>query len=348
MSNSEIEIIMPEPGAPQRRSPGTVEHYREPEHRWTLDQLQASWLAGHNTSKATFDEYTRDFEQYRRWCESVDLDPLTVGLPEVQMYGEYLARLTSAHGKPLAARTRTRKINAVSSFYRHAAQSGAVAYNPARDAQRPKYDRKHSPTQSINEADARRMLASVRKLPQRVMHPQAFLLVISSMIDLGARVSEVCNLDVDDIGTRRGMRVLTMRAKGNKIRVRPVTAQFAPILDDWLGLRPKVEGEPAMIVDNRGKRVTRNQIYELIKRLAKHAGIVEADRVTPHSCRHAFNEIAKARGASLESRRIALGHESEATTALYDHQGADLATDPAHLVSAATFTNHYDEDDEEQ
>jgi integrase/recombinase XerD len=66
-------------------------------------------------------------------------------------------------------------------------------------------------------------------------------------------------------------------------------------------------------------------------------GVLDPHRITPHSTRHAFNTIAKARGATLEQRQHALAHASADTTQLYDHTNDSLAGDPAHLVATATF-----------
>lgn len=332
-----VEIVGPGQGS------GSLVHYEPP--RWGVDQLVASWLAQFE-SAATRESYRGDMRQYLGWCGSAGLDPLNVGLPEIQVFGEHLRRSGSGRGRQYAARTITRKINAVSSFYLYCSRAGALPYNPARDARRPSYDRSYSPTHGISNEQARAMLAAAVTLRQRVMPPRALHLAMCLMVDLGARVSEVCGLDWSALGREDGVRTVTLHAKGSKKRVRPIPAQLGPVVDAWRVQCPPDAGA-AMLVDKRHRRITRNQIYQLIKRLAREAGIPDADEITPHSCRHAFKRIGEERGADLESLRAALGHASLTTTQLYGQQRRDLATDPAHLVSASTWTP-MDTDENEQ
>ncbi len=304
--------------------------------RWSLDQLVASWLASYTASESTAAAYRRDIRQFLGWCATFSVAPLSVRVPEAQLYLHFLTEVGDGdRDEQYKPRTINRKLSAVSSFYDHLVESHVIAVNPFR-IRRPQYDRHHSPTQSINEADARKMLALAPQLPQQVMDPAAFHLLMCLLIDLGARVSEVCNANLDDVRKQDGKRVLHMRAKNNKERVRPITAAIAPLLDTWLHERNPTKHVPALLVDADGDRVTRQQVYRLLKRLALAADVEEAHRVTPHSARHAFNTIARQRGADLSTRRTALGHASASTTELYDHQGADVDNDPAHQVSAAT------------
>ncbi len=331
------EIIMPGHQPETWNSPHqeAIQPWQD-QPRWSLDQLVASWLATFTVSENTVAAYRRDLRQYLGWCATYSVAPLAVRVPEAKMYLNYLANVGNEDDeKPYGPRTINRKLSAASSFYSHLVESSVVSANPFR-IRRPTFDRRHSPTQSISEADARAMLAHAPQLPQNVMAPAALHLVMCLLIDLGARVSEVCNVDLDDVRKRDSTRVLNLRAKGNKIRVRPITASIAPVLDTWLHQRKPGKDATALFIDTRVHRVTRQQVYALFQRLALAADIEEAHRVTPHSARHAFNTIARQRGAALSTRRIALGHASASTTELYDHQGADLDTDPAHQVSAAT------------
>jgi integrase len=76
-------------------------------------------------------------------------------------------------------------------------------------------------------------------------------------------------------------------------------------------------------------------VSRFVRRAAHAAGLPAADRITPHSFRHAWATIARERGASLEERQHALGHADPRTTQRYDRARASLDRDPSYLVAAA-------------
>lgn len=298
--------------------------------------LIAAWLGSFADSGATRAAYARDLREYVEWCTRRELDPLGVRLPEVQMYAAELAAATNPRtGRAFAASTRARKIAAVSSWYTFLVRAGAIDANPARDAARPRYDRQHSPTASVSERQAAQMLTASRDYRHRSLPPEAVALVMMLLIDLGIRVSELCHADLADLGQRDGLRVLTVRMKGGKVRTRPIPAPLVPVLDAYLAQRPDAD-TGALVVTRHGERINRHQIFRLVQTMAAEAGVPMPQRITPHSMRHTFNTIARERGAALEDRRDALGHSSAAVTQLYDHVAVSLTRDPAHLVAVAT------------
>ncbi|MEV5535845.1 tyrosine-type recombinase/integrase [Saccharopolyspora shandongensis] len=302
----------------------------------TVAALIAAWLGSFADSGATRAAYARDLREYVEWCTRRELDPLGVRLPEVQMYAAELAAATNPRtGRAFAASTRARKIAAVSSWYTFLVRAGAIDANPARDAARPRYDRQHSPTASVSERQAAQMLTASRDYRHRSLAPEVVALVMMLLIDLGIRVSELCHADLADLGQRDGLRVLTVRMKGGKVRTRPIPAPLVPVLDAYLAQRPDAD-TGALVVTRRGERINRHQIFRLVQTMAAEAGVPMPQRITPHSMRHTFNTIARERGAALEDRRDALGHSSAAVTQLYDHVAVSLTRDPAHLVAVAT------------
>ena len=303
----------------------------------SIRALIAAWLGSFTDSADTRAAYGRDLRDYIEWCTRRQLDPLEVRLPEVQMYAAELAAATNPRtGRPYAASTRARKLAAVSSWYTFLVRAGAIDANPARDAARPRYDRQHSNTASVSVQQAGQMLAASSQYQHRSLGPQGAALVMMLLIDLGIRVSELCNANLADLGQRDGMRMLTVLMKGGKVRTRPIPQPLVPVLDAYLAVRPQ-DGDPeALVVTRDGKRINRHQVYRLVQVVAARAGVPMPKRITPHSMRHAFNTIAREAGAPLEDRRDALGHSSAAITQLYDHVALSLSRDPAHLVAAAT------------
>ncbi|MCI2423741.1 tyrosine-type recombinase/integrase [Saccharopolyspora sp. K220] len=303
----------------------------------TVGALVAAWLASFADSADTRAAYARDLREYLEWCARRRLDPLAARLPEVQMYGTELAAAPHPRtGRTPAAATRARKLAAISSWYTFLVRAGAIDANPARDAARPRYDRRHSTTTSVSERQAAAMVAVGGHREHRTLGRECAALIMALLIDLGVRVSELCHAELADLGQRDGMRVLTVRMKGGKVRTRAIPIQLAPLLDAYLAARPADGDRAALLVTRAGRRINRHQVFRLVQAVAAEAGVPMPRRITPHSMRHAFNTIARERGAPLEDRRDALGHSSAAITQLYDHVALSPTRDPAHLVAAAT------------
>jgi integrase len=76
-------------------------------------------------------------------------------------------------------------------------------------------------------------------------------------------------------------------------------------------------------------------VFRLVRRLAQQAGIEAADRLSPHSLRHAFATTARAEGVPLEDVQDAMGHADPRTTRRYDRDRHNLDRDPAYTIAAA-------------
>ena len=84
-----------------------------------------------------------------------------------------------------------------------------------------------------------------------------------------------------------------------------------------------------------GCGIDRHTIARFVRRAARAAGLPAAEKITPHSFRHAWATVARERGASLEERQYALGHADPRTTQRYDRARQSLDRDPSYLVAAA-------------
>ncbi|WP_051898216.1 tyrosine-type recombinase/integrase [Sciscionella sediminilitoris] len=328
---------------PATEPPRPVEIYLPPTG-YRLDQLVASFLADPRFGANTAEAYRRDLRTFLQWCDRNELDPLTLGLPEINVFSTWLKQTPSERtGRVRSDRTIARAVNAISSFYTYLNRAGAMHYQPAAGAGRPKVERKQSRTRPLTEQQAASLCRLAPDEAPRTWPPLCAQLTMHLLVDLGARVSELCNADLGHLGYRvdgtgTEWRVIELRMKGGKLRYRPVPLQLTPLLDAWLAARIAAPDQQALLVDRDGDRVTRARVDTLVKTLAAAANVPQPHEISPHSARHAFNTIARLRGASLEGRQHALGHASPETTQLYDHAGESLAADPAHLVASATFT----------
>lgn len=288
-----------------------------------VQQLVWAWLL-RQRSVNTVEAYARDLREWLAWCRERDLDPLAVRRGGADAYGRWLE-----HERGLAGRTAARKLASVSSWYEYLTEEEVLDVNRVRRANRPEINRDESSTGSLTESEARAMVAAAVRDHGR--HRARTAAVIALMLAVGPRVSEVCALTLASLGWERGMRTVRIVGKGGKIRARRLPEEAAPILDAYLAERGDAPG-PLFLTDGE-KAMGRDAVAELVKRIARQAGLYRPERVTPHTLRHTFATLAKERGASMDEIQEALGHASARTTQIYVHAAARLESDPAVRVA---------------
>ena len=290
----------------------------------------AAWLWSYRESAHTRAAYRRDVEDFARWCAGRDLDPLAVRRPDLDAYAANLANLNMPRsGRPMAPASVARRLAALSSWYAYLHDAGAVGHNPMQRVRRPRVDHDHTSTVGMSAAEAAALLRASASDP--VLGPRTGGALAGFLVAIGARVSEVCALDVTDLGFDSGHRTVRLRMKGGKTRTRAVPPGLAAQLD---GLADGRTDGPLFRTQD-GLRMDRHTIARFVRRSARAAGLPAAEKITPHSFRHAWATVARERGASLEERQFALGHADPRTTQRYDRARQSLDRDPSYLVAAA-------------
>jgi integrase/recombinase XerD len=133
----------------------------------------------------------------------------------------------------------------------------------------------------------------------------------------GARVSEVTNLDIDDLIDPTMIRLF---GKGSKERVVPVGRYAQRALQNYLvRTRPllvsKGKGTPSVFLNQRGSRLSRQSVWQIISDAAEAANL--AVEISPHTLRHSFATHLLEGGADVRVVQELLGHSSVATTQIY-------------------------------
>jgi len=133
----------------------------------------------------------------------------------------------------------------------------------------------------------------------------------------GMRVSELVNLDLADVDTGSGF--VRPFGKGKKERMVPIYPGAAHSVDEYVkDVRPRYVHngvEKALFVNQRGERLTRQGLWQILKGYARLAGMEH--RVTPHTLRHSFATHMLNGGADLRSVQELLGHANISTTQIY-------------------------------
>lgn len=275
--------------------------------------LTAGYLAGYE-NPATRSAYAGDLRQWFAWCATANLDALSARRPHVQLYASQL------HEQGLAPGTVARRLSVLGGLYRYAVDEGFLGESPVARVRRPKVPQE-SPTLGLDRAELTAMLAAAVRTG-RVEHALLSLLALN-----GLRVSEACGADVTSLGHERGHRVLRITRKGGKHQLVPLAPPTASAVDAAAGER--LDGP--LLLNRRGRRLTRQQAWTIVRQLAAAAGITK--RVHPHSCRHAFCTLALDAGVDIRTVQVAAGHANPSTTARYDRARRDLDGAAAYAVA---------------
>jgi integrase/recombinase XerD len=297
------------------------------------------WLANRRLAEHTRTAYRRDVLAWLAWCADRDLNPLDVTFLDANAYARDLEDPET--GRAYAASTVARKMSAVSSWYDFLTKVRAITLNPVDGADRPSVDRDHSRTIgfSTSEAAALKREADLEPWTAR-LRTRA---LIRALLDLGLRVAEITGAVVGELGYDSGWRIIKLTLKGGKIRRRRIPPDLGAAIDAMLAERGELPPDAPLFATRTGRALTRGAVFRLVRRLARRAGIGSWDKVSPHSCRHAFATIALGAGVPLEEVQDAMGHADPRTTRRYDRDRHALHRDPSVRVAdaiAASFSNH--------
>ncbi|MBS2966717.1 tyrosine-type recombinase/integrase [Actinocrinis puniceicyclus] len=326
------------PQAPVARSPveppAAAGTWHGP-HADELGQATAAWLAAKKPT--TREAYARDLRAWGVFCADHGMHVLTARKPDADLFGAALQD-PGATVRPLSAPSAARRMAAVSSWYRYLVACGLHDRNPFAAAERPRVDRDYSATAWLDENSARRIIDAADTAIGSTRLRDAAMLRL--MLQLGVRVSEVCSMRVDALGSARGQRTITVHGKGGKRIERALPPAAAEALDAYLTWRADRSGEPIaantpLFATASGRPVDRTEVFRLVRRLAERAELPQPHAVTPHALRHTFATIATERGADLDDLQDAMGHADPRTTRRYQRAARRLERDPAHLVAAA-------------
>ena len=229
---------------------------------------------------------------------------------------DFLAHLREggAGRRPLAASSAARAIVAVRGFHRFLALEGETPHDPASAVAPPRPPLRLPKAISIESVEALLAAASVGDTPVS-LRDRALL---ELLYGVGARISEAVGVDVDDLDVEVG--AIRLLGKGSKERIVPVgryavEAVAAYVVRGRPALAAKGRGGPALFLNQRGARLSRQSAWAILRRAAERAGISE--HVSPHTLRHSFATHLLDGGADVRVVQELLGHASVTTTQIY-------------------------------
>jgi integrase/recombinase XerD len=267
----------------------------------------------------TLSSYRRDLRRYAEHLTARSIDDLTK-VTEVDV-SEFLVALrrgdADAGTLPLSAVSAARALIAVRGLHRFAEAEGLTELNVASAVKPPTPSRRLPKSLTIDEvlslldgAGGDSEADSPLTLRNRAL--------LEVLYSTGARISEAVGLDVDDIDTHA--RSVLLRGKGGKQRLVPVGRPAVTAVDTYLvrgrpDLARRGKGTPAIFLNARGGRLSRQSAWQVLQDAAERAGITAA--VSPHVLRHSFATHLLDGGADVRVVQELLGHASVTTTQIY-------------------------------
>ena len=279
-------------------------------------------------SRHTVAAYRRDLLRYADFLAELHItDPSQVS---GAMIGSYAAQLQEGVvgpdgdgwvEPPLAKASVARAVIAVRSLHRFLAAEGLTVEDPARSIRPPKPPSRLPKALSLEQVQA--MLAVPATDSESGLRDAALL---ELLYGTGIRISEAVALDVAEVdrliraGTSEATPELRVLGKGGKERIVPVGSYARRALDAYLVrgrpvLIARGRGTPALFVNARGGRLSRQSAWAVLRSVADKAGIT-AD-VSPHTLRHSYATHLLDGGADIRVVQELLGHASVTTTQIY-------------------------------
>jgi integrase/recombinase XerD len=298
-----------------------------------LDHLRVErGLAAH-----TLEAYRRDLLRYQAALAAAGRT--AIGEVTTEDVAAFLAGLREGDEEhmPLAASSAGRAVVTVRGLHAFAAAEGLAAADPASQVRPPPAARRLP--RAIAVPDVERLIAATGAgRGDGDLRPLRDRALLELLYGTGARISEAVGLDVDDLGfvtagqatagqatagqAVRAPATIRLSGKGGRQRIVPVGRYACEALDAYLvRARPafasasrRVSASPAVFLNARGSRLTRQGAWAVLKAAAAEAGL---PGVSPHTLRHSFATHLLDGGADVRVVQELLGHASVTTTQIY-------------------------------
>lgn len=268
-------------------------------------------------AKATVSAYESDLGKYISWLEARGVTkPDDIVKQDVE---DYIAAL-DADGE--SARSKARRLASIHEFHRFAMAQHAVSADVAALVKAPKGASVLPDVLSVDEVSRLLDAASVGGSTDPVVLRDKALLEF--MYATGCRVSEAVGTNLDDIDLDE--KVVRLMGKGSKQRLVPLGSYACKAVTAYLNMgrgelerrtTAKVPERRALFLNKRGRRISRQSVWEVVKTAGERAGITKP--LHPHTLRHSFATHLIQGGADVRTVQELLGHASVTTTQIYTH-----------------------------
>jgi integrase/recombinase XerD len=255
-------------------------------------------------ARHTLESYGRDLARLQLWADKAGKPIADLTRADLRKWIAHLSRAG------LAPASVARAVSAARGLFRFLMLDGHIKRHPTEDLDTPQ--RFAYLPQFLTEDEINQLLAAPDIATEEGVRDRA---LIEVMYAAGLRVSELISLKQADVDVQAGL--VVCHGKGSKERRVPIGKSAIHWLQQYSAIRSGY-GKPTSpyLFLNRGKQITRQFAWSMIKRYANKAGVKD---ISPHTLRHSFATHLLQRGADSRSVQALLGHSDISTTQIYTH-----------------------------
>ena len=260
----------------------------------------------------TIDAYKRDIKKLGQYFTSNE-NPKN---PKDVQYEDFMGFLAQLHQEKISARSQSRIISSIKSFYKFLFLEKEITTNPSDLIESPKIGKKLPEFLSIDEIDL-----LIQSIDRSKKEGERNLAMLEVLYGCGLRVSELIDLKISEIYWKEGF--IRIIGKGNKERLVPlgkIASKHLKIYIQEVRVHQKNIKEEFIdhvFINKNGTNLSRVMIFKIIKFLKQKSGINK--NISPHTLRHSFATHLVEGGADLRAVQEMLGHQSITTTEIYTH-----------------------------
>jgi len=265
-----------------------------------------------NASSNTISAYRNDLAQFERFASGEGAVAVVWKAIDSRRVVGFVESLRAREYKDA---TVARKIAAVKSFFGFLTAENLIDQDPTEQLKSPQVGK------SLPRALTAREVDELLEQPTRKSTPEARRdkAMLEVAYATGLRVTELVSLDMADIALESDPVTVRCMGKGERERILPLYQRPVDELRQYIfHVRPRLvrnRREPALFVNRRGERLTRQGFWLILKNYARDARLDKT--ITPHTLRHTYATHMLSGGMPLRNVQDALGHASISTTQIY-------------------------------
>jgi len=299
-----------------------------------IEQFQGYLVDTKQVSQNTLESYMRDVNQYVSFIRKSEESGSRSRSSDNSVAGinAFLDHLRSMNK---SSATITRMLASVRSYYQYLMQLGVIDSNPAKQIKLERTKKKIP--EILTDLEILKLLSMPNLQDSKGVRDKAMLELLYAT---GIRVSELINLDIDDIHCIKDVRGEVVCRGGKSSRTVPIHPSAVNALLEYKNnVRPQLvtaESGDALFVNLNGARLSRQGFWKIVKTYAEDAKIEK--EITPHTLRHSFALHLYQNGASLHDLQAMLGHADISSTQMYANMsrknGCNDVYDRCHPLAA--------------